>query len=200
VLGVDLAEKLLALAREKAAARGLRNVEFRRGDLLDLKLPSGSFDAVVCVFGIFFVPDMAAAVRALWEVVRPGGRLAITTWGPRWFEPVSGDFWNAVRDERPDLYRGFNPWDRVCDPPALRAVLTEGGVEKAEIVAAPGTHPIPSVEAWWAGVLGSGLRGTLDQLDDDARGRVRARNAEYIRRSGVREVEANVVYAIARKR
>src|SRR5215468_3047289 len=79
VLGVDVAERLLELARAKAAARGLANAQFRFGDMLDLRLPESHFDAVVCVFGIFFVPDMAAAVRSLWKVVRPGGRLAITT-------------------------------------------------------------------------------------------------------------------------
>jgi SAM-dependent methyltransferase len=199
VLGVDLAENLLTLARAKAGARGLRNVELRAGDMLDLRLPAASRDAVVCVFGIFFVPDMPAAVRALWRVVRPGGRLAITTWGPRWFEPVTTEFWNAVRAERPELYRGFNPWDRICDPPALRALLREGGVEDAEIEAVAGTHPIPTPDAWWSAVLGSGYRGTIDQLAPDARERVRTANAEYIRRTGVREIEANVVYAIAVK-
>src|SRR5262245_44031126 len=51
VLGVDLAERLLALARAKANALRLTNAEFRSGDLLDLALPTASFDAVVCVFG-----------------------------------------------------------------------------------------------------------------------------------------------------
>jgi SAM-dependent methyltransferase len=199
VLGVDLAEKLLALARAKAAARGLRNVELRAGDMLDLRLPAASFDAVVCVFGVFFVPDMAAAVRALWQLVRPGGRLAITTWGPRWFEPVTTEFWNAVRAERPDLDRGFNPWDRICDPAALSELLREGGVDDAEIVAEAGTHPIPTPDAWWSAVLGSGYRATIDRLAPEQRERVRAANVEYIRRMGVREVEANVVYAIAVK-
>ncbi len=109
MLGVDLAENLLTRARAKAAARGLRNLELRAGDMLDLRLPLASFDAVVCVFGVFFVPDMAAAVRALWHVVRPGGQLAITTWGPRCFEPVTTEFWSAVRAERPDLYRASTP-------------------------------------------------------------------------------------------
>src|SRR5262249_3150310 len=56
VFGIDLAGKLLELARAKAARQGLRNVEFREGDLLDLRLPATHFDAVICVFGIFFVP------------------------------------------------------------------------------------------------------------------------------------------------
>lgn len=199
VLGVDLAEELLALARAKARARGLNNVDFRAGDMLDLRIRDASFDAVVCVFGIFFVPDMPAAVRALWRLVRPGGRLAVTTWGPRFFEPATTRFWSAVREVRPELYRGFNPWDRICDPPSLRALLAEGGVERAEVVAEAGSHPIPSPAAWWSAVEGSGYRGTLELLDPDDQERVRRANLDYVRESGVRAVEANVVYAVAIK-
>jgi ubiquinone/menaquinone biosynthesis C-methylase UbiE len=200
VLGIDLAEKLLALARSKASECGLGNIEFRRGDLLDLRLPAGHFDAVVCVFGIFFIPDMPAAVRALWHVLRPGGKLAITTWGPRFFEPATTAFWNAVREVRPELHKSFNPWDRISDPAAVQALLSAGGVEDAEVVAEAGTHSIGSPEAWWSAVLGSGYRGTLEQMDAGARERVRAANLRYIHDSGIRSVEANVVYAIATKR
>jgi hypothetical protein len=105
----------------------------------------------------------------------------------------------AVRDVRPDLYKGFNPWDRICDPPALRQLLAEGGVDRAEVVAEAGTHPIPSPKAWWSAVLGTGYRGTLEQLDAKARERVRAANLDYIRSAGIRSVEANVVYALAPK-
>jgi ubiquinone/menaquinone biosynthesis C-methylase UbiE len=103
VLGVDLAENLLALARDKARNQGLNNIEFRVGDMLDLQ--ANGFDVVICVFGIFFVPDMQGALAELWKHVRPGGRLAVTTWGPRFFEPVNTVFWNAVRVARPDLYK-----------------------------------------------------------------------------------------------
>jgi hypothetical protein len=101
---------------------------------------------------------------------------------------------------RPDLYKGFNPWDRICDPASVRTLLRDGGVDDAEVVAEAGMHPIPSPEAWWSAVLGSGYRGTLEQLDATARERVRAANLSYIRNSGVRSVEANVVYAIAAKK
>ena len=70
VVGVDLAENLLKLARTKASQLGLTNSEFRSGDLTALPFPDGSFDAVVCVFGIFFVPDMEAAVRELRKVIK----------------------------------------------------------------------------------------------------------------------------------
>jgi ubiquinone/menaquinone biosynthesis C-methylase UbiE len=199
VLAVDLAQNLLALARAKANALGLKNVEFRNGDLLDPAIPAAHFDAVICVFGIFFVPDMQAAVHALWRAVRPGGRLVVTTWGPNFFEPGSAAFWNSIRAERPDLHKSFNPWDRISDPQSVRALLESGGAERVDAVAVAGVHPISSPEAWWAAVLGSGYRGTLDQLDAAAKERVQAANLKFIRDSGLREVEANVVYAVATK-
>src|ERR1044072_6334790 len=81
VVGVGLAENLLELARAKAKQSGLTNIHFQSGDLMGLSFEDGSFDTVVCVFGIFFVPDMEAGLRELKRVVRDGGRVAITTWG-----------------------------------------------------------------------------------------------------------------------
>jgi ubiquinone/menaquinone biosynthesis C-methylase UbiE len=197
VLGIDLAENLLALARRKAEQRGLGHVDFRIGDMLDLRLAESGFDAVICVFGIFFVPDVPAAVRELWRFVRPGGKLAITTWGPRFLEPGNTAFWNSVRGVRPDLYKGFNPWDRITEPNALRAVFSAAGVNDVDVVAESGVAHLLSPEDWWAMVLGTGYRGTLEQLDGDARDQVRRENVSFIRQADVTAVETNVVYAVA---
>ena len=199
VLGVDLADRLLENARAKAQARALFNVQFRVGNLLDLQIPEDRFDAVVCVFGIFFVPDMPMAMRLLWERVRSGAKLAITTWGPRFFELATSAFWDSIRNERQDLYKGFNPWDRICDPQSLTALFAAAGIANPAVAAESGRHSISSPEAWWTAVLGSGYRGTLDQLDATARERVRAANFEFIRNSRITSVEANVVYAVAEK-
>jgi SAM-dependent methyltransferase len=160
VLGIDLADRLLEHARAKAKARELLNMHFRVGDILDLRIPDDQFDAVVCVFGIFFVPDMPLALRLLWERVRPSGKLAITTWGPRFFEPGTSAFWSSIQKERPDLYKGFNPWDRICDPESLCALFAEAEIVNPNVATESDRHPIPSPEAWWAAVLGS---GTADQ-------------------------------------
>jgi ubiquinone/menaquinone biosynthesis C-methylase UbiE len=197
VLGVDLAENLLELARRKADQRGLKNLDFRAGDMLDLGLPEYSFDAVICVFGIFFVPDMQAAVRELWRLVRPGGKLAITTWGPRFFEPANTAFWDSIRSVRPDLYKGFNPWDRICEPDAVRSLFAAAGVEDLDVVAEAGDCSLSSPEDWWPMVLGTGYRGTVEQLDSEAQERVRRENLDFIRQADVRSIEANVVYAVA---
>ncbi len=198
IIGVDLAEKLLELARQKANQRGLTNIEFQRYDMLILNFEK-EFDAVICVFGIFFVPEMELAVRELWRAVRPGGKLAITTWGPRFFEPATSAFWNSIREVRADLYKGFNPWDRICDRTSLLQLLNNSGISHAQIVEEANMHHIDSPEAWWAAVMGSGYRGTIDQLNAQDLEKVRTTNFKYIRESGIHEVEANVVYAIATK-
>jgi ubiquinone/menaquinone biosynthesis C-methylase UbiE len=199
VVGVDLSKQLLELARTKAIQRRLNNVEFEVGDMLSMRFPVASFDAVVCVFGIFFVPDMARAVSELWSRVRPGGKLVVTTWGPNFCEPANDAFWSSIKNVRPDLYKGFNPWDRINDPAGLRKILDEAGVASPKIIAENRPHPIKSTEDWWAIVLGSGYRGTIEQLTLTEREKVKEANLAFIRDQKISAVETNVLYALATK-
>lgn len=199
VLGVDLAESLLELGRCKGQQQGLSQLEFRQGNFETLGLPSESFDAVVCVFGIFFVPEMVAAVRELWRMVRPGGKLAITSWGTRVFAPANQFFWSVIATERPDLYKAFTPWDRISDPVALQALLEAGGATQVEVFAEAGTHALAAPEDWWTMILGGGLRGTIDQLDPALKERVRAANLEFLRSQDIHALEVDVLYAVAQK-
>ncbi len=200
VLGVDLAEKLLEQARVKAAQRQLQNVEFRLGDMSALGFPDNHFDAVVSVFSIFFVPDMEAQVRELWRMVRPGGKLAITTWGPRFFGPAYTVWREAVRAERPDLYSAFNPWDRITSPEQVHALLQSGGVTDAEIIPESGNQVLRSPEDWWTAVLGTGLRGTVDAMDAATAARIRDHTVGWVRDNDVQSIETNVIYSLAVKR
>jgi len=75
VVGVDLSARL---TRQGGRAR-LTNVEFRIGDMTSSGYPDQSFDAVISVFSVFFVPDVEGLVRELWRIVRRGGKLVVTT-------------------------------------------------------------------------------------------------------------------------
>jgi ubiquinone/menaquinone biosynthesis C-methylase UbiE len=199
VIGVDLAKKLLELAREKAAQRRLRNIKFEVGDMLSLRFPTETFDAVVCVFGIFFLPDMAMSVGELWRCVRRGGQLAVTTWGQNFFEPANSAFWRSIKEVRPDLHKSFNPWDRINNQASLTAILKEGGVESPKIIAEDRSHPVQSAEDWWTILMGSGYRGTIEQLTPSERERVKEANLAFIRDEKVSSIEVNVLYALATK-
>jgi ubiquinone/menaquinone biosynthesis C-methylase UbiE len=201
VIGADLAESLLALGRNKSQQQRLQNIEFRCGDFENLGFPDASFDAIVCVFGIFFVPDMEGAIRELWRMLRPGGKLAITSWGEKVFEPANKVFWDSIEAVRPDLVKKFTPWDRIGTPAALQALLESGGATQVQVFldAAAAQHPLNSPEDWWTIVMGGGLRGTIDQLDPETRESIRKINLEFLRTNYVKALEANVLYAVAQK-
>src|SRR6185436_2377054 len=148
VVGADLSSGLLERARAKAQAAGLDNVEFRLADMTALGYPDASFDAVVSVFSIFFVPDMEGLVRELWRMVRPGGRLAVTTWGPRIFEPAYARWLSALGKERPDLVTAFNPWDRITDVISVRRLLEDGGVSAVEVIPEESFQSLRSADDW----------------------------------------------------
>jgi ubiquinone/menaquinone biosynthesis C-methylase UbiE len=198
VLGIDLSDRMLDLARAKARARGLGNVTFRRGDILSAGLPEKSFDAVICVFGVFFIEDMAAAVRALHRLVAPGGTLSLTSWGSGAFEPVDSLFWEAVRPERPELCHAFAPWERLGNDPAMRRLMADAGLPGARVEMERAEHPLREPEDGWRIVMGTGYRGTVDQLEGPARARVRETLLRGLRDLGAASIRVDVVYAQAR--
>jgi len=79
VIGVDIAAGLLDAARAQAAAEGLA-IDYRLGDAEQLPFEDGAFDAVVSTCGVMFASRPEAAAAELSRVVRPGGRIALTTW------------------------------------------------------------------------------------------------------------------------
>jgi ubiquinone/menaquinone biosynthesis C-methylase UbiE len=200
VLAVDLAENLLDLARAKADRAGLGEVlQTRCADLEELDEEAGSFDAVVIVFGLFFLPDVEKATAALWRLVAPRGQLAVTTWGPRLFEPANSVFWDAVSTVRPDLNRAYNPWESLTDPAALRQVLGRAGVPAADIEAVDGFQPLQSPGDFWAIVLGSGYRATHDLLTPQQQTLVHDRVVTELTSARIDRIETNVIYATATK-
>ncbi len=76
----DLAERMLEIAAESAARRGLRNVETQVCDAGSLPFADASFDAVLCRFGFMFLPDIAAAADELARVAKPGARICVAVW------------------------------------------------------------------------------------------------------------------------
>jgi len=199
VLGVDVAESLLEMARARAAREGLANIGFRAGDATGTALPDGSFDAVICVFGVFFAPDMAGFVAEMWRLVRPGGVLAITTWGAGLFEPANTAFWESVREVEPSLFKAFNPWDEITTQAALTDLLARGGVEHPAVRAAPGWHHLDHPDRFWDIVLGSGYRATIDALSQEQRDIVRTRLLGRLRSEGITSVRTDVVFSTARR-
>ncbi len=84
VAGLDINESMLAVAR-----RVRPEVEWHQGDATDLPFGDAGFDVVVSQFLLMFVADRIAAIKEMWRVLAPGGRLAVAVWMA--FERAEGD-------------------------------------------------------------------------------------------------------------
>ena len=199
VTAVDLSSNLLNLAKNKAENLSLNNIEFIQGDMTNLGYPDNTFDAVVCVFAIFFVPDMEKQVGELWRMVKPGGKLAITTWGHEFFEPAYANWKNIIKQTRADLHSEFNPWDRISEPNTLRQLMIDGGATNIEVTSEEGYQLVRSPQDWWTIAMGSGLRWAIDQLTPDELAQIRDENISWINDNNVGSVITNVLYAVASK-
>ena len=121
--GIDLAEDMLALAREKAAARGLP-VSFAKADAEAPALPPSGYDLVVERHVLWTLPDPPRALRAWRALLRPGGRVALVEGA--WWDMVAKDEYTAVHDRLP-LFGG-RPAEQLIAP------LRDAGFEAPEVI------------------------------------------------------------------
>ena len=97
VIGLDLAEQMLAIARRKAAALGLANVTFRTSDVTTLPFDANSFDAVTSRFCLMFLPEIPKAAAEIARVLRPGCWLAAAVWSAPDKNPSIGLSMEAIK-------------------------------------------------------------------------------------------------------
>jgi enediyne biosynthesis protein CalE5 len=140
VVATDISAEMLAFGRERAAAAGLGNVEFVQSDASRLDFPPDSFDAAVSRWGIIFEPDAEAAAERIRGFLRPGARMAISSWG----EPDQVPFLSIPMrttmqrlDVPPPPAATPGPLSRPT-PAAIGGLLEGGGfsgvtVERAEV-------------------------------------------------------------------
>lgn len=81
VIATDIAPEMLDLAQAGARMLGLQNIEFREMDADAPDLPERTFHAILCRWGLMFLPHLSTALGELRRVLVPGGRFAAAVWG-----------------------------------------------------------------------------------------------------------------------
>jgi SAM-dependent methyltransferase len=135
VVATDISAEMLAYGRERAAAAGLDNIEFVEADASALDLPEDSFDAAVSRWGIIFDPDGEAAAAKARSFLKPGARMAISSWGPPERVPFLAIPMRTVMqrlDVPPPPPGTPGPLSRPT-PEAISGLLEGGGFSEVEV-------------------------------------------------------------------
>lgn len=129
VIGTDISPDMLEIAQDRAAEAGADNVEFVEMDAEDLQFPEASFDAVLCRFGLMFVPDVEAALRCIRRVLAPGGGFAASVWGPPERVPMNSVTLGAIARvlELPPPPPGTPGIFALCDRRRLEELVRTAG-------------------------------------------------------------------------
>jgi len=168
VTGIDLSGGMLQQAKNKAEAIGLSNTEFIQMDLDQLSMQTLNralpFDVATCSFGLFFLEDMTAALSNIASTVKPGGKVAITSFKSDAFSPFADIFiehFEATGREVPPL-----SWKRLATEDLIREQFAAVGITDVDIHHEPLGYHMTDEQMWWDVVWNAGWRSLLNQMDE----------------------------------
>ncbi len=169
VVGVDIATDMLEQAQRKIEAAQLTNIELHEEDAEHLSFAENSFDAVICAFGIFFLPEMVTSLREWKRVAREAGVVAFSAFGETAFQPISDLFEARIRAYGvtfPVPRRPFS-WQRLTTLEQCRTLLQAAGLEQIEGRSEQLGYYLRTPQEWWEIVWNSGFRGPVSQLSPE---------------------------------
>ena len=125
IVGVDLSEPMLDIARRRVTEKGLANVEdLRVMDAMNLEYPDAAFDAVVAPYVVTVVPDPRRTLEEMARVTRPGGEIVIVNHIGADRGPIAAI--EAFMEKRAEKlgWRPQFPWETIGDFVDSRPDLT----------------------------------------------------------------------------
>lgn len=132
LIATDLNQAMLDVAAKRVASP---DVQFRAADAQSLPFPDATFDAVVCQFGMMFLPDRGAGYREARRVLKPGAHFIFNVWDTLDENPVGQTVANAVAGLFPDDPPSFFsrvPWG-YHDTVRIEADVRLGGFDDVTI-------------------------------------------------------------------
>lgn len=169
VVGIDLAPGMVEQTAREIAARGLAQAQVRQMDAEQLDFPAAAFDRVLCGLGLFFFPHLPQALAEFRRVCKPGGWVAVSTWGQ------GDDRWNWIGDVVRSIMppapaaSAQTPEEApapVFDTPAgMTDILHKAGFTDVQVTAGAFEAVYADGEEWWQTLWSHWARGMLEQVE-----------------------------------
>ncbi len=167
IVATDLNPVMVEFATQRVRSE---RVAFQRADAQDLPFPDGSFDLVVCQFGVMFFPDKVRAHREALRVLRSGGRYLLVSFDRLERNPVpkaAEDAVVALFPEDPPQYMERGPFS-YADPALIKRDLLGAGFTDVQVETVALSSRVSAPEAAQGLVLGSPFRAEIERRDPSA--------------------------------
>ncbi|MGH7034415.1 MAG: class I SAM-dependent methyltransferase [Stellaceae bacterium] len=173
IAGVDLADEMARATNADAAQRNLK-AQVNVGDAENLEFPAGTFDRVLCGFGLMFFPDQDKALREFRRVLKENGKLGLSTWHI--------DQAGEVKAAAIELGLTIpEPPGWITEPDDLSLVVTRAGFSNVRVEIDSHAFRYADLDEYWRQARGTGFRRILDSLDETTTRRLYAALSERVR-------------------
>ncbi len=187
-VGIDLSSKMIEEAKKRIPFPW---VEWHQMDGENLSFPDRSFDLVFCAFGLFFFSQIAQALSGFKRVLKPEGKLAISTFGKK----GALDLW--VTEKIKEFGVSSKLTTVTLDTPStLEKYLADAGFSSIEMHHETKIFWHETAEDWWNSLWTHGIRFRLEQFPPADLKKLKNEAMDYAGQGKISE-ERNVIYAIS---
>jgi ubiquinone/menaquinone biosynthesis C-methylase UbiE len=167
VTGIDIADKLLDIARQKVGLGGFSNIKYLVGDAHKLAFEENTFDTVLCASSLFLFIDVCKALNENYRVLKTGGIMCFSTFSEGVFHPVMGLINNWIK-KLPEYKLPTSPISITDSPEKCRDIFIDAGLGNVEITEENCVINFPDKEECWRQISGSLIvRPRLSGLSPD---------------------------------
>jgi len=167
VQAIDLSQNMIKQAQANIKDAGLDNVDFHVMDAENLEFENNYFDVITCSYGLFFMPNMSAALKNWLRVLKPGGKLIFTSFAPSAFQPLTEIFMKNLAEY--DIVPPTPRWLQLAEEDLCKQILLDSGFESPQVTQAQLGYHLGEFEHWWEVIQSAGYRGLYEQLPQENR-------------------------------
>lgn len=182
VLGMDLAEQMLAAAERKAGRLGLTNVTFRTGDVTSLPFDAASVDAVISRFCLMFLPEVPKAAAEVRRVLKPGAWIAAAVWSAPEKNPYLKIPMDTIKQfiDLPPPDPSAPGIFRLAKPGELAGMLQQAGFDEIQDQELVGEVPFSTADEYVGSLMdiAAPIQNLFAQLSEEQQRQAKARIAD----------------------
>ncbi|HUQ03964.1 MAG TPA: class I SAM-dependent methyltransferase [Kofleriaceae bacterium] len=160
VAAIDYAPEMIDRLRAHQGYGVLGNIDARVGDGQELPYGDAEFDAGFSLFGLMFFPDRARGFRELRRVVKPGGKVVVSSWLPLDAAPLLFEVVAALRHAMPELPAAPRGGP-LADEASIREEVLAAGYRDVDVHQVSFAAEYPSTAELWASQERSAVRIAL---------------------------------------